>query len=362
MVGAVSACVIGRVADRYGAKRVIVGGLVLLALIYMAALLVAPKLPALYVFYGALGIATLSTSPIASGILVSHWFDARRGLALGLMMVGSGVGAMVMPAIVHTLIAHFGWRAAFALCGVAVLVIPLPIAAIFLKEPPGRIIARRDVSPGLRDALPGVAWHAIWRDADFWLMVGAFFVAGAAVHACALHLPQILGDRGVDAKSAALATAITGVAVLVGRLASGAILDRRFGPFVAMAFFSLAALGLVLLAFSASAPAAMAAAFLVGLSFGAEVDLIGFLLSRYFGLRALGTSFGVGFAAFVVAGGFGPFLMGVGFDATGSYRLPLLGFAAAMLLAVALMSRLGAYRFGVVKPVEIPVGTAVFES
>jgi cyanate permease len=341
---------------------VIVGGLVILGPMYISALLVAARLSALYVFYGALGIATLATSPIAGGILVSHWFDARRGLALGLMMVGIGSSAMLMPAIMHTLIAHFGWRAAFALCGVAVLVLPLPIAAIFLKEPPSVVTASFAVSSDLADALPGDPWKSIWRSVDFWLMVVAFFVAGAAVHACALHLPQILGDRGVDPKTAAFAVSITGLAVLVGRVTSGVILDRRFGPFVAMAFFSLASVGFVLLAASSSAFVTIVAAFLVGLSFGAEVDLIGFLLSRYFGLRALGTSFGVAFAAFVVAGGIGPLLMGIGFDATGSYRVPLLGFFAAMLLAVALMSRLGPYRYGVAQPDDISAAAAVFES
>lgn len=362
LVGAAAGCVIGRLADRYGAKCVIVGGLAVLGLLYISALLVAVTLAALYVFYGALGIATLATSPIASAILVSRWFDARRGLALGLMMAGPGVGAMFMPAIVHTLIGDFGWRAAFALCGVAVFLIPLPIAAIFLKDPPVAASARVVSVLERHSALPGIAWNAVWRSGDFWLMVVAFFVAGAAVHACALHLPEILGDRGVDPRVAAFAASITGVAVLVGRLTSGAILDRQFGPFVAMGFFSLAALGFVLLASSTGALAAMAAAFLVGLSFGAEVDLIGFLLSRYFGLRALGTSFGVAFAAFVLAGGLGPLLMGIGFDATGSYRVPLLGFFAAMVLAVALMSRLGPYRYMAAKEDDIPVATAVFES
>jgi cyanate permease len=91
----------------------------------------------------------------------------------------------------------------------------------------------------------------------------------------------------------------------------------------------------------------LADAFLVGLGLGSEVDIIAFLMSRYFGLRSLGRTVGFAFGAFVLAGGIGPLVMGFSFDRSGSYRVPLAGFFAATLVAAALVARLGAYRFGV---------------
>jgi MFS family permease len=79
---------------------------------------------------------------------------------------------------------------------------------------------------------------------------------------------------------------------------------------------------------------------------GAEVDIIAFLMSRYFGLKSLGATMGFAFAAFVVAGGLGPLVMGLVFDRTGSYRMPLAAFGAAAIVAAALVTRLGPYRFG----------------
>jgi MFS family permease len=79
---------------------------------------------------------------------------------------------------------------------------------------------------------------------------------------------------------------------------------------------------------------------------GAEVDIIAFLMSRYFGLRSLGTTVGFAFGAFVIAGGVGLLVMGLAFDRTGSYRVPLAGFGAAAVVAAVLVSRLGPYRFG----------------
>jgi hypothetical protein len=80
---------------------------------------------------------------------------------------------------------------------------------------------------------------------------------------------------------------------------------------------------------------------------GAEVDIIAFLMSRYFGLRSLGMTMGFAFGAFVIAGGLGPLVMGVAFDQTGSYSVPLAVFCLATIVAAAVISRLGPYRFGV---------------
>jgi hypothetical protein len=84
---------------------------------------------------------------------------------------------------------------------------------------------------------------------------------------------------------------------------------------------------------------------LVGLGIGAEVDIIGFLTGRYFGLGSFGEIFGWIWAVFGLSGGLGAYLMGVGFDKTGSYAVPLAGFACAALIASLLMTRLGPYRY-----------------
>jgi cyanate permease len=84
---------------------------------------------------------------------------------------------------------------------------------------------------------------------------------------------------------------------------------------------------------------------LIGLGIGAEVDIIAYLVGRYFGLRAFGEIYGYAFASYVLAGALGPWLMGVGFDRFASYSSILVGFFLATLLAVVLMGRLGPYRF-----------------
>ena len=118
-----------------------------------------------------------------------------------------------------------------------------------------------------------------------------------------------------------------------------------------MCFASGAVIGILLL-LSGQGAAAFAGALLVGLGMGAEGDLIAYLTSRYFGLKAFGELYGYAFGMFVLAGACGALLMGVGFDKTGSYTVPLLGFLAAIIVAITLFGQLGPYRYGVAEPSE----------
>jgi nitrate/nitrite transporter NarK len=131
---------------------------------------------------------------------------------------------------------------------------------------------------------------------------------------------------------------------LVGRLGIGYLLDRFFAPYVAAYFFCGFALGMFLLWSGMVGGWAFVAMVLVGLGLGAELDVMPYAVSRYFGLGAFGEIYGYTFAAFNLGGVVGPLLMGAGFDATGSYNLVLATFGVAALTAAGLMTRLGPYQ------------------
>jgi MFS family permease len=352
VISAVCAPLVGLLVDRYGARRVILPATVIFGSILVLSKFLTANLWQFYAFYLTLGVIGSGMSPVSYGNVVSHWFDRRRGLGLGLMMFGLGFGAMVMPSAAQRLITLLGWRMAYAAVGSAILIISVPVVAAFLKESPeemgllpdgGVVSAQNATARGGADA--GLTWHDAWHSPTFWLMVLAFFLVGASVHACVLHTAAILTDLGSTAQAAALGSSLVGVALLVGRVGSGYFLDRFFGPRVAIFFFGGVAIGIALLWIGGSREVALVGAFLVGLGMGAEVDIIAYLTSRYFGLRAFGEIYGYAFGAFALAGGVGTFLMGAGFDLTGSYRTPLAGFFAATLVAIVLITRLGPYRY-----------------
>jgi len=133
---------------------------------------------------------------------------------------------------------------------------------------------------------------------------------------------------------------------MIGRVLSGYLLDRFFAPRVAMGIFAATTCGIILLRTAGGSRLVFLAVFLIiGLGMGSEVDIIAYLTSRYFGLRAFGEIYGFAFASYTLAGVVGPWLMGLGFDRSGSYGSILVGFSLATLLAAIAMTRLGPYRF-----------------
>jgi MFS family permease len=351
VIGAMCAPLVGRLIDRFGARRVILPATAAFALILISGRALGTSIWQFYLFYAALGLMGISMSPIPYGVVVSHWFNRRRGLALGFMMLGVGLGAIVAPLLAQRLIGAFGWRTAYVIFGLIVLLIPLPVVAALLENDPAQrgllpdgVQPRRGASER-QSEIQGLTWREIWHSPTFWLLICAFFLTGGSVHAGVLHMPALLTDRGLSSERAALASSIIGLSLLVGRVGSGYLLDRFFAPRVAMSFFGASALGMGILWFGSTGNLALAAAFLVGLGMGAEADIIAYLISRYFGLRAFGTAFGHAFGAFVLAGAVGTLLMGAGYDWTHSYTVPLAWFFSAMVVAVGLLACLGPYRY-----------------
>ena len=137
IVGALLIPCIGMLIDRFGAKRVILVFTLLYGLGLCSALWVGSALWQLYLLFTVLGVAMASgPSPVPYGVVISHWFNRHRGLALGLSMMGIGVGSVVVPILAQRLITSFGWRAAFAIFGGAVVLLPLPILAALSAEQP----------------------------------------------------------------------------------------------------------------------------------------------------------------------------------------------------------------------------------
>src|SRR5215831_2440576 len=189
----------GRLADRFGARKVILPGLAILALVLLSAEAIGSKLWELYAFYAALGAVSSATTSVPYGVVVSRWFNRRRGLALGLTMTGLGMGAILMPPLVQLLIGSYGWRSAFAIVGGAVLIIPMPIVGLFLKESPQRMNLFPDgvaAAPMVHCQSEGFTWSEITNSSTFWLMIAAFMLAAASINGCIIHLAELFSDRG----------------------------------------------------------------------------------------------------------------------------------------------------------------------
>ena len=326
---------LGHLLDRFGPRRVILPCMAVFGLAFASLGFLTPSLVHLYAVFVVLGIVGNGTTQMGYSRAVSTWFDARRGLALALVMAGVGTGAMVLPPAAQALILGYGWRTAYLVLGGAVLLLGIPLTAVFVKERPQGLHA---VS-----LLDGRTVAQALRSRVFWILCATLVLGSLSVNGAITHLSPLLTDRAVSPTTAALAASVLGLASFCGRLATGFLLDRFFGPRVGSFMLAATAAGILLLALARSAGAGVGAAALIGLGLGAEADVTPYLLTRYFGLRSFSTLYGFTWTAYAFAGAIGPVLMGRAFDATGSYAALLVVLSVGTLLAAGLMALLPRY-------------------
>jgi MFS family permease len=327
---------LGHLLDRFGPRRVILPCMAVFGVAFASLGFLTPHLTHLYAIFVLLGVVGNGTTQMGYSRAVSTWFDRRRGLALALVMAGVGTGAMVFPPIAQALIAAYGWRVAYFVLGSLVLLLGIPLTAAFVCERPRErsltvaTLAGATVSQGLRSPA-------------FWILIATLFLSSVSMNGAITHLSPLLTDRGVPAANAALAASMLGLASFCGRLITGFLLDRFFGPRVGFCVCALSAGGILLLARAGSSVPGIAAAVLIGLGVGAEAAFTPYLLTRYFGLRAFSTLYGFTWTAYAIAGAIGPVLMGKAFDATGSYVSLLTFLSVSTLVAAGLLLLLPRY-------------------
>ena len=338
VLSALSTPLVGRLADRFGVRRVALTGIVLFAASVGALSGIGPALAHTLLLFACLGVAASIPSALLYAKLVSGWFVARRGLMLGLVGgVGNGLGCVLMPALATVVIARHGWRDAYLALGATVLAVGLPALWLLVRDPQPRDHAEAALSA--RGATLGRA-IATRR---FWLILLVMALGAGSLTAIFTHVVALLTDRGL---APALATSALSTVALVGsawQLLLGHVLDRARRPLLLAPFFVLAIGGLPLLATATSIPAVMAGAVLIGLAIGTDYGAIPYLIGRYFGLRAFGAISGLIYGINVVVLGAAPFLTDLVFDRTGSYRGALIAVATCLALCALLCLALPLY-------------------
>ena len=169
--------------------------------------------------------------------------------------------------------------------------------------------------------------------------MAAIFCLSLGLGGLMIHFVPILLEIGFTTRDAAQVAGVIGIAVVLGRLVVGFAVDRIFAPWVAIAILMACIVGVLALA-QFGTLVAVPAAFVIGFSVGAEVDLIGYLVARYFGIPAYGQIYGRQYSAFLVATGLSPVILGAVRDVTGSYTGSMYTAAAFMILSTVLFAKL----------------------
>jgi MFS family permease len=224
----------GRVADLRGVRSLTVLGAVTMA----ACLLLLSKITALWQLYllfavfGAFGHAALYVPLTAS---VAHWFTANRGLAVGIASVGSALGLAITPLIASAIIAESSWRDAWLYLGVGYLFLAIPLVLLVRNPPAASATPASGQSNISNDEAP---YPIRAREALLWVCSAAIFCC-ICMSVPMIHVPSLVSDLGIDAKTAASVLSVMMFAGAIGRVVFGQIMDR-FGPLMA---YMLASLG-----------------------------------------------------------------------------------------------------------------------
>lgn len=330
--GLVAGVLAGGMADRFGARRIILWSQAALVLAFASLSLLPPSLPLFYLGYGLIAVLGAGTMTMTWSRAITGWFVAGRGLALGLSLVGTGLIGAMLPAYISGLVESHGWRGAYLGLAALPLIFGMPLTYLLFREPSERATTDGDILP---DTLAGSHGFAqALRTRCFWQMTLSFSVVAFAIASVIVHCVPLLTDRDIDKSQAAWLAGLIGIAVTVGRLVSGFLLDRMRGPSVAFLMFGLPALSCLLLTQSGSNVWLCGVAIiLVGLAGGAEHDIAAYFCAKYFGRRHYGKIYGLLYTLYGVGSGIGPLVAGKTVDATGNYNLALYGGAALFALS-----------------------------
>jgi MFS family permease len=345
---AVSLPFIGRLVDRIGSRKILILSLIAMASCLAAIPTFVSELWHFALVFLLIGTIAAGTNSVPYMPLVSAWFDRYRGLAIGLSIAGIGLGYAYVPILLQYLIENQGWRSGYYALSAIVLFVAMPLVIFVLRESPADMGLKPDGAtegpqPKATRKDIGYTTSEIFRHREFWVLSLIFVVLSFVVNGMLAHMVPMLVDRGMDPGRAAAVAATEGLTVFLSRIFIGYLVDHFFAPRVAMIFFTLSAVGMVIFALGAVDAWAFVAAILLGLSLGAEVDLLAFMTGRYFGLRSFGAIYGLLFAAILTGTALGPLAFGIGFETTGSYVGIISICVGINIVAVILTGMLGPY-------------------
>jgi len=348
----ISAPFAGYLSDRFGVRQVALISILLFALGMMAFALNNGSLPLYFFLWAMLSFVGAGTLPITYTKAISRWFQHKRGLALGMALVGTGIGGALAKIYAATLIDAVGWRMAYVGVGFLPLIVALPVVYLLFRDVDDPKVERRvKALQGARpegvgsNQLYGYTFAQCLREWRFWLLCAIFLPLSFAIGGPIPNLETMLASKGFDRGDAIILASFLGYSVYVGRVLAGYLLDFVWAPILACVLQMMPAISMFIFATADPSYGQMVIAIVtLGVAAGVEYDLLAYLVARYFGMKSYARIYGTLYAFFGLGAGFGPAIFGVIYGRTGSYDLAM-NVAMWVFVACALsFLLLGRYR------------------
>jgi MFS family permease len=344
---------IGSLIDRFGPRRVILPGVVILC----AGLVLSSctnSLAQFYFYYGvvvATGVSFISI--VAYSSILAHWFERKRGIAVGFAVSGMGLGTFLLVPLAQYFISLWGWRTSFVALAVIVFLVLFPVSLIFLRHKPSDLDLHPDGSiqgetlKGKNVEVIDTAWaETKWTlkkalgTNRYWALLAFAFFSITPVYLMVTHSVRFLVDQGLNKMSAAFILALVGIVSLGMRIFWGWLSDRigREPTFCTGAFFiALASASLILTELTGRTYLAYLFAVFLGMGWGVTAPMFVTISADLFQGRQFGLIYGV--VEGVIGGGcaFGAWFGGFVFDRVHSYQTAFIVSTVFALLSCLLV-------------------------
>jgi MFS family permease len=339
LAGAVFGPYAGKLVDRHGGRWWIIGSQIGFAFAMTAAVSIGNDRAMFVAGISLAAVLAVGASPVSYMKVLVPWFDAKRGIALGLSAVGVGLSAILLPLITAPLAETYGWRQTLLIYAIAALVVAVPVQWLLVHDYP----RQQRTAPTSGDGFMRV-FAQTWREhTHFRWIVVMFAVMGAAHAGIVLNMVPMQEDNGMPKALAAGTQSALGVALIFGRVIGGLLLDRFGSPKPLLCGVIPAMLGIAMLGFVENWWLVYLAACLIGLGSGIENDGIPYLVSRYFPQEYFARLSAAiqSFSALALA--IGPAIVAATRDATGDYLLACMISTVLLLCVSAIVFILPSY-------------------
>ena len=339
LVFGLSQPLIGQLVDRFGPRRVLAIGSVVLGG-GLAAVSMSQSFLGIVITYAILvGLGFGATTITVNSALISRWFDRNRGIALGIASAGVSAGQAIVIPLTTVVLVEWGWRQGFLILGsLTAIALTLVVALVVRDQPPagtvtgagpGQALARHDVRP-----------LAAMRTAAFWQLGGAFLTCGFAISLMSTHFIPYATDAGLSREVAGRLFGLMGIMSILGSLSTGWLSDRVGRRLPLAGVYLVRVVAFMLLGRAQTLGDFWLPVILLGFCWAAPFPLTSAFTGDLWGKRAIATIFGTIFFLHLMGDALGAYVGGLLFDLTGSYTLvftlaaTLAGLAGLSVLSV----------------------------